>query len=244
MAFIPKDLVTYSKVELEQMAALELRRRPDVSFLPPINVELLIENSSDICLKPLGGLRSKHRVAGCVCKKFMSRDLTVFVDEEIYCGCWPEYNEVLGEEYAHIRLHRSLFNLVQEVEDFVSLQQDPQWPNFESDARYFSMAVRMPRDLLVSQTEQIYPVFVNHYGFSDAKIILSKIRANLAETFKTSMSEMTRRFHHLKELLNDRIEKSVLSRSQTLIHNDRPYKAVVPNGYLNPLNQNYFEKQN
>ncbi len=112
-------------------------------------------------------LISAFKVEGCVCKEFMSKAVTVFVDWSLLSKPWPEYGAVIGEEFAHLHLHGSCFNFVNSVEDFIELQHDEEWHRFERDARYFSAAVRMPAELLVAEAEAVYPRVVDEHGFDD-----------------------------------------------------------------------------
>ena len=150
---IPDGLVKYSALQLEELAIQTLRRRPDVDFAPPINLELLIENMPNGMLELREGLRFNHRTEGCVCKEKFSKRLTVLIDWSVYSGPWVKYNAVLAEEFAHITLHPALFNFVQTPDDFVELQSDPQWSMFEGDARRFSLAIRLPELLLIREIE-------------------------------------------------------------------------------------------
>ncbi len=145
---IPGDLVRYSQGQIECMAKELSRSRPDVPNLAPINVERLIENSPDVDLQIRESLKTRHRVEGCVCKERHSKNLTVFVDMGVFRGPWANYNTVLGEEFAHIKLHGALFLKVQAIEDFLQLQRHEQWHRIERDAKAFSRAIRLPFELI------------------------------------------------------------------------------------------------
>lgn len=223
---IPQGLITYRDSEIERLAQDTLRRRPDVEFKAPINIELLVENEANVSLEVMYGLVHKHRVEGCVCKKYMSHELIVGVDQVMLAGPWPAYNAVLGEEYAHIRLHPALFLYVETAADFVGLQADPQWPRFERDARRFSAAIRMPTELVCPEAEAIYGHVVREDGFGNVVAIEKSIRNRLAEHFRVSLSDMQSRMQSWPCNLLDRIRMSIQSRSLTLIPGSWSLRAV------------------
>jgi hypothetical protein len=213
---IPDGLVTYTRNEIERFARDLLRRRPDVRFAPPINLEKLIELSANVTLK-LSELQVSHRVEGCVCKEAMSRQLTVIVDTAIHAGPWHRYNSVLGEELAHIHLHGSLFLFVNSIEDFISLQHDPQWPVFERDAKLLSTAIRMPPELVIAAAENAYPKIVDEHGFGDFMKIEKLLRNELAGLFRVSPDDMQRRLMCWPCDIRNRLVNSVQAASDSLI---------------------------
>lgn len=225
---IPQGLITYSDAEIERLARDALRRRPDVDLKAPINVELLVENEANVSLEIMYGLVHKHRVEGCVCKKYMSHELIVGVDQQILAGAWPAYNAVLGEEYAHIRLHPALFLYVETATDFIRLQADPQWPRFEGDARRFSSAIRMPAELVCQAAEVIYARVVREDGFGNAVTIEKAVRNRLAVEFRVSLDDMQSRICSWPCDLRSRILASVQARSLVLIPESWSIRAVPP----------------
>lgn len=225
---IPPGLVTYSDGEIEQLARMELRRRPDVDFRAPINLEVLVENEEDVEMEVMYGLVYRHKVEGCVCKRYMSNKLVVGVDQTILAGPWHGYNAVLGEEYAHIRLHPALFLYVETVEDFIKLQSDPEWRRFERDARKFSAAIRMPPELLSLEAEQLYVRTIREEGFVDPNTIEKSIRNRLADSFRVNPDEMQRRICSWPCDLRSRIVASVQSQSLILVPESWALKAVPP----------------
>lgn len=218
---VPEDLATYSENDLERLAIEDLRRRPDVEFSAPINVELLIECLPNVTLKLKDGLRAKHRVEGMVLKASgADKSIEVWVDSLIYAGPWHCYNATLGEEYAHLRIHRGLFLCVSTIDEFVALQSDPQWARHEADARRFSDAIRMPAELLNIEAAAIYPRLVNEVGFHDTLGVYNLLRGKLAGKFRVTTEDVLRRMQQPQVRLEDRLLSSLQSRSFELIPHD------------------------
>src|SRR5687767_8983178 len=128
-----KELIGYTPSTIECMARELFRQRQDVKCVPPIRLEWLIENlrPDDIELEIVMGLLQNHGVEGGIWKEAGSRRQTVFVDWGIYMGPWADYNAVLGEEFAHLMIHPALLIQVKSVEDFIALQNQPEWEMYE-----------------------------------------------------------------------------------------------------------------
>lgn len=224
---IPDGLVSYTPSEIEEKAQQDLRKRPDVDFAPPTNVERLLI-SPDWELRPQHGLRSDLKIEGAVCKEPFSHRITVFVDWGVYCGPWPAYNEVLAEEYAHLRLHPALFLLVNSIDDFIALQMDPEWARFEGDARRYSAAIRMPPRLIADEASSAYARIVDDIGFGDAVAIEKRLRNRLAELFRVTSESMLRRLTTYPCDLRDRLLNSIQARSPKLLPPDWTVKPSPP----------------
>lgn len=219
---VPEDLATYTPNQLEQMAINDLKRRPDVEHSAPINLERLVDGLPNVSIEYFDNLVAKHRVVGMVLKSGISdQNRTVLVDSQVaHNGPWSGYNAVLGEEYAHLRIHQSLFLLVSTVADFISLQSDPQWHRHEADARRFSDAIRMPADLLEVELGQLYPRLTGEYGFGDTMAVHDLVLSRLASKFRVSMEDIKRRMQQPQVRLEDRLLSSLQSRSGVLIPED------------------------
>jgi hypothetical protein len=212
-----EGLVEYTRGQLECMAADILRRRVDVPFRAPINVERLLE-SRDIWIRPLTGLLNKFSVEGAVCNELMSKRLTVFVDYNLANGIDDaRYAAVIGEEFAHISLHQSQIMQVKSVEDFLELRQCPQWRQIEKDARLFSAAIRMPEVLITRSAERIYRETVDEFGFGDPHGIAKFVRNRLAEHFVVPVDEMQSRLIQWPCPIMARVIASVQATSDGLL---------------------------
>lgn len=210
------ELIQYSPMELERLAQETLRRRVDVLRKPPIDIELLIEGNGDTTLEVKDGLLAKG-IEGCVLKKLLTKKIFVWVDYHIYRGPWPEYYSVLGEEFAHIRIHQSLLLLVRSVEDFLELQGHPLWTHYERDARRFSRMIRMPADLFTDMAESLYPQFVQEFGFGDPVAIQLHLRNALASKFAATPADAQRRMMDATCNLETRTLMSVQAGSSVLL---------------------------
>jgi hypothetical protein len=226
---LPSGLVSYTPLQLERLAEELFLRRPDIDFVAPVNMERLL-NHPDIDLRPEMGLRAKHRVEGCVCKQFMSRQLTVYVDWTIaMIGPWSGYNAVLAEEFAHIHLHQAVVHSINEIEDFLEIQRDPQWRRIERDARTFGAAIRMPCKLVIQHAEREYRRVISEHGFVDPVRTEMTIAAAIAGNFRVNPEEMRHRMVEWPCNLRSRIFNSVMSRSDELAPDDWSLELRPPN---------------
>lgn len=212
-----EGLVEYTRSQLECLAANLLRRRVDIPFRAPIRVQRLLE-SRDVFVKPMSGLLNKYSVEGAVCNEFMTRRLTVFIDYHLMNG--PDdarYNAVIGEELAHIELHRSQIHQVKCVEDFLELRRCKQWRQIERDARTFSAAVRMPESLITRHADAIYRQTVDDLGFGEPHTIAKVFRNRLAELFVVPVDDMHARLVQWPCSISARVIASVQAASDTLL---------------------------
>ena len=204
-----KGLFEFSVTQLEQKARETLRRRVDIDHAVPIRIEFLLESTENVELDIIDGLRYRFNIEGCIYKPYMSKTLKVFIDYGIFAGQKAIYHSVLGEEFAHIHLHQSLILQVESEQDFIDLQNDPEWPRFESDARRYSAAIRMPSDLLITEAEEEYRRVVEEQGFGDSSIIEKLLRNRLAQRFIVPNAEMARRMKQWPCGITSRVHASV-----------------------------------
>ena len=216
---IPIDLATYTENQIEELARKTLRDRPDVEQAAPMNIEWLVEGLPNFAgLVISDGLKQRHNVEGMVLKYLDGhRELEVRIDRSVYKGPWHQYSRALCEEFAHIVIHPSLFLHVNSEQDFVALQRHPQWHKHEEDARRFGDAVAMPRDLIASECERIYPSIVDEYGFEDTLSVFSLLIGKLAVRFRVHNSDVRRRLQQKQVGMEDRVLSSLQSRSLTVI---------------------------
>jgi hypothetical protein len=227
-AFVP----IYTPMEVERFAWETLRKRPDIAFETPINLERLLIKLPNVDLQYEMGLRNDHRVEGCVCKEFMSRTITVWIDFHIMCGPWDGYHRVLGEEYAHIQLHPFIFENINSIEDFVEMQSHPQWARMEGDARRFSRAIRMPPTLVADELERLYPQVVNEVGFGNVEAVENRLKLRMAALFRVSPTEMMRRIADPPCNLRDQLLNSLQARSETLLESGWTVRAIPPGAQM------------
>ena len=191
---IPNGLITYSPLEIERKAEAFLRSRPELGSIPPVDIELLIEGMPDTVLEVQHGICLHHSVEAASCKRFMQREKVVLIDESILArGTWARYNAALAEELAHILLHAALFDFVESIEDFVDLQEDPQWGMYEKDARLMSRSLRMPAPAVRLAVATEYNRATNRLGFGSYDRVLSNMTEHLAKLFKVYPKEMHER---------------------------------------------------
>jgi len=222
-------LIEYSPSQIECMVTELFKRRPDVKASPPVRLEWLIENSEDLALETDMALQSNHKVQGGIWKEPNTRKLTIFVDWYIATKRpWPEYNAVLGEEFAHIQLHQSLIIQVRSVEDFLALQRDPNWYRYERDARRYSRALRMPGTAFVAAAEETYREVRREFGFIEPDRMESHIQHRLAQQFRVPADDAQRRMRDMMFRIDERIQLSVLARQIELLPLDCIITAKPP----------------
>jgi hypothetical protein len=188
-----KGLFELTVTELEQKAKDLLRRRVDIDHVAPIRIEYLLESTENVELDVIDDLRCRFNIEAFIYKPYMTKTLRVYVDSAIFAGPKANYHCVLGEEWAHLQLHQSLILQVESEQDFVDLQNDPEWPRFEQDARYFSAAIRMPCDLLLHEANMEYGRVVAEHGFGDPAAVEKLLRNRLAQRFVVPNPEMAKR---------------------------------------------------
>ena len=225
---IPKDLVLYTPQQIEMLAAQHLRQRVDVDFCPPINIEKLVQAAKNLDLQINPVLNHQSHVEGCVCKEFLSVNLTIVIDQRVYEGPWAKYSEALAEEYAHVCLHRSLFLEINSVDDFIELQGDPQWRRYEADAKRFSAALRMPPELLAAELPTVYARVVDEVGFGDVDLIETHLRNRLADIFRVTRRSMHERMKSAACNHRDQMRNSIQSRSLALLPKDWTVRPEPP----------------
>lgn len=213
------ELVGYSPATIERMARELFRQRPDVKCIPPIRLEWLIENlrPDDVQLEIVMGLRNDHKVEGGIWKEAGTHRQTVFIDWGICIGPWPEYNAVLGEEFAHLMIHPSLLIQVNSVEDFIALQSMPEWDTWERDARRYSRAIRMPVVPFVAEAERLYRQVTAEHGFGSIEVIEKLVRNGLCQKFRVPADDALRRMLSHPCEITRRIQISSLAYSTTLL---------------------------
>ena len=217
---IPEGLITYSDADLERKARELFRRRPHIPLSVPIKIKRLVEHEVDVCLKFYNGLRATFGIEGAVGKGFMTRTRFVCVDATFLNRPWPEYSAVLAEEFSHIHLHPALVQMVNDIEDFIAIQGDPQWPRFERDAKSFSLAIRIPLELLIPLAETTYERLVDEHGFGDLSRIQKLLRHELATIFRVPPEDMQRRLAQSTCGINRRVAASVVIASLALQPSD------------------------
>ncbi len=223
-----EGIVEYSRGQLECMAIDLLRRRVDIEFRAPINVEVLLEGTPNVHLEEMPGLLNQFSVEGAVCTEAMTHELTVFVDTRIMNG--PDdarYGAVVAEELSHIILHRGVIQQIRSIQDFLEVRRCPQWKRIELDARHFSASVRMPELLVNRKAESVYQEVVGRYGFNDPHEVEKLVRNRLAELFVVPVADMHARIIQWPCPVASRVIASVEDRSSML----RPHAEQAPAKY-------------
>lgn len=229
MNFDVGSLVEYTPGQLECIANEIHRRRPDVDFSVPINLELLIEDLPNTSLEIKDGLCLDHSIEEYVCKQaVLGKRMEIRVDKHIANGNWATYNAVLGEEFSHLTIHMALVYAVMNAEDFIELQRDPAWPQYERDAKTLSRALRMPMELLVPEAERLYSQVVAEYGFGTPATTEKFLRNSLSERFRVPPSDMQARMMSSPCHISRRVEISVLTQKDILVPLDWTIRTKPP----------------
>src|SRR5262249_16889263 len=73
----------------------------------------------------------------------------------------------LPEEIGHMHLHRAVMLDINSVDDFLDLQEHPNWDIAERDAKFWARALLMPSHLLEPLSQLIYRRVARELGFGD-----------------------------------------------------------------------------
>jgi len=214
-------IVEYTRGQIECRAADLLRRRVDVAFRAPINVEVLLENTPDVHIEDMLGLKNKYSVEGGVCTEDDTRELTVLIDYHLMNG--PDdagYNAAIAEELSHIVLHRGVIQQIKSMDGFIQFRRCPQWKQIELDARSFSAAVRMPEALISRRAEAVYREIMENTSFGDPHAAAMLVRNRLAEIFVVPVADMHSRLVQWPCQVMARVIASAERRSESLLSSE------------------------
>ncbi len=222
-----EGLVDYTDIQLEQMAHEYLRKRQDVQFKIPVNVEALLDGCENVDVDDVADISRYARIEGCVCRHMNGRDLKVYIDRRIVdFSPKPAYFAVVAEELAHIVLHQGIFIQIKSFYEFLDFQKSPHWHRIERDARRFSAAIRMPYKNLVMAAEKTYPEIIDEHGYGDTWSIQKLLRNALAEMFAVPQTDMHSRLMQWPCHIFDRATASIQCRSGRLVEPDAVPKIV------------------
>lgn len=225
---IPSGLIRYTRTDIECRAREFLLRRPDVPLTAPIDLELLIESHPSMTLIVIDGLRRNFGVEGCVMQSWMSKEIRIGVDYSVYKGPWPAYYEALGEEIGHVVLHKALFHGADTEQDFIDLQNDPEWSRYERDAKFFGECIRMPPSLLAKEAEELYKQVICEAGFCKPWQSERIMCSHMAHRFAVRPDEILKRLSDSCIEIRDRFLASIACRSDFLVPSSWTIKASNP----------------
>lgn len=210
---------SYSTLSLERNVDQFLSMLPGFKEKPPpILSEVVLDRLPEVKSLDTLELLSKGVEAMVVTPKFMHRDLTVMVDQQILNHRdAAAYNMALAEEIGHIQLHRAVMLDIRDTDDFLDLQAHPKWQVAERDAKYWGRAMLMPRYLLEREARENYERLAVELGFADSFHFSQVFIAHLAAIFQIPPADAQRRIDGYVGDLRGRLDKSIAARTDYLL---------------------------
>ncbi|HEY2416183.1 MAG TPA: hypothetical protein VGI40_28335 [Pirellulaceae bacterium] len=224
-----EGLIEYTDIQLEQTAHDYLQSRKDVQFKIPVNVEDLLQHAEGVGdVDTVEGISKYTGTEGAVCRYGGGNELIIYFDAETADGPTPAFYAVVGEELAHVILHKAIFIQVKSFPEFLEVQNSPQWNRMERDARRLSAAIRMPYKNLVLNAESLYPDIVDEHGFSDVWEIQKLLRNALSEKFFVPPEDMHKRLMQWPCLVYQRANVSIQAKKNRLVNEDATLRVYRP----------------
>lgn len=224
-----EGLIEYTDIELEQIAHDYLHERVDVQFRIPVNVEALLQNCQGVGdVDTVPDIKKYTGTEGAVCRYGGGNELIVYFDAETADGPSPAFFAVVGEELAHVILHRAILMQVKSLPEFLEVQSSRQWHRMERDARRLSAAIRMPHKNLVLSAESLYPDIVQEHGFGDVWGVQKLLRNALAEKYVVPPEDMHKRLMQWPCLIYQRANVSIQGNKQRLVDSEATLRVYEP----------------
>lgn len=222
-------LIEYTDSQLEQIAHDYLRSRTDVQFRIPVNVEGLLQSCEGVGdIDTVPDIRRYTREEAAICRWRGGNDLIIYFDQELADGPTPAFYAAVGEELAHVILHKSILIQVRSFPEFLEVQRHGEWHRMERDARRLSAAIRMPYKNLVLAAEGLYPEIIREHGFGDTWAIQKLLRNALAEKFLVPPEDMHKRLMGWPCLVYQRANISIQAGENRLVDDDVSLRVYVP----------------
>jgi hypothetical protein len=210
---VPIDkLPTYTVRQLEQRAEDYLARAFGSDVPIPVDIDLLVEREG-IVLDEWPRLRANHGIEGGVWRDADSGALLIFIAEELMADESPNgygrYRMTVGEELAHIHLHKSVIEQIDTPVKFRELHNHPQWAEVERNAKRYAAALLMPGKKLSASAERVYAELVRQAGTGNLDAVKKWMRTLLAKEFEVSVRAMDHRLGEWPMKIYERVEQAI-----------------------------------
>jgi len=203
------ELPTYDVATLERKAAEFLRSRFGQDVPIPVDVDLLLEQTTGVDLDVWPALRDNHGLEGMICRDATSGELVVYVDEWLADNRPTRYRMTVAEELGHVLLHRAVIEKIDSPATFHELQKHPRWFEMDRNAKRFAAAVLMPGEQIAREAGQVYSKLVRAAGFGDVAAVKKYLAAQLAKQFEVSPQAMTIRLREWPMKIEDRVDQAM-----------------------------------
>jgi AraC-like DNA-binding protein len=209
----------YTRLELERNVNALLLSLPGTSDSSPVAVGVILEKVPGyLFTHPVALLAQDLETEAMVMTPTHGhRCLVVVID-------WGIMNQrdqapcrmALAEEIGHMHLHRAVMLDINSVDDFLDIQEHPNWDIAERDAKFWARALLIPGHLLEPVSQMIYKRVARELGFRDLFHFSAVFTTHLATAFEIPPEDAQKRIDQYVGDLRGRIERSVATRSDEL----------------------------
>lgn len=199
---------TYSAAELERRAKTLLEERCQPTITIPIDIDLIVEKEPGVRLDILPAIKDRFGVAGVVCRS-AEGIFTILIDEQIADKNPNFYRFTIAEEYAHVILHSSVINKIENLEAVYSLHQWERYWEIDRNAKRFAAALLMPAKHLVEDARNLYTRLVEAVGFGAPKAIIDRLADRLSRSYQVSPAAMRIRLGEWPVQVIEKAERAI-----------------------------------
>jgi hypothetical protein len=220
MKNLGEKIFPYTRLELERNVNKLLLSLPGMSDSSPVGVGRILEKVPGyLFTHPSPLLAQELGVEAMVMTPTHGhRCLVVVVDLGLMIQRdSAPYRIALAEEIGHMHLHRAVMLEINNVDDFLDLQEHPNWDIAERDAKFWARALLMPGHLLESISEVTYKRLARELGFGDSFQFAAVFTAHLATAFEIPLEDAQKRIDQYVGDLRGRLERSIATRSGELL---------------------------
>jgi len=197
----PSHLPTYSKAEIEIIAATKLQQAFPKSLSIPVDIDLVAEKQpvvEGIYLLP--GLQKEFNVVATITSK-PTKKCEIVLDANTNSYNRPRANFSVAHELGHIILHEELYLGCHSIQESVELSKrlKKSYPRIERNVNYFAGAILVPRKTIFEHTEKLYEAILKVYaGDLEWNEVMPKLYSSLANLYHVSVQTIKIRLENLK----------------------------------------------
>lgn len=198
----PSHLPTYSKAEIERIAAKKLQEAFSKSLFIPVDIDLVAEKQpvvEHIYLLP--ELQKKFNVPAAITSK-PSKKCDIVLDANTCSFNRPRANFSVAHELGHIVLHEALYLNCNSIEESVELSKrlKTSYARIEREANYFAGAILIPRKTIFNDAEKLYEGILKGKAGVDLTWngVMPMINSALANRYQVSTQTMRIRLEQLE----------------------------------------------
>jgi len=199
----PSYLPTYSRAEIERIAAIKLQEAFPEPLSIPVDIDLVAEKQPVIdSVYLLPKLKKDFNVVATItCKPTKKYD--IILDADTNSANRPRANFSVAHEVGHIVLHESLYLSCHSIQESIELSKRirERYKRIEKDANYFAGAILIPRKTIFEDVEKVYEGILKFnkvsYGWGWIPL-LSRLCSALANHYKVTAKVMSIRLKQLK----------------------------------------------